>query len=77
MWFSTLRRVDRPVLVAREFLASRGAEIEVRDVRANLEFVRELVEDLNSRATPTVVIGNGVIIGFDPEAYEAALHDAG
>ena len=62
--------------MAREFLASHGAEIEVRDVRANPEFVRELVEDLNSRATPTVVIGNRVIIGFDPEAYEAALRGA-
>ena len=62
--------------MAREFLASRGAEIEVRDVRANLEFVRELVEDLNSRATPTAVIGKRVIIGFDPEAYDAALRDA-
>lgn len=46
-------------------------------MRANPEFVRELVEDLKSRATPTVVIGKRVIIGFDPEAYEAALREAG
>jgi glutaredoxin len=59
--------------VAREFLASRGAEIEIRDIRSNPEFVRELVEDLKSQATPTVVIGKRVIIGFDPQAYDIAL----
>lgn len=52
---------------------SRGAEIEIRDIRSNPEFVRELVEDLKSQATPTVVIGTRVIIGFDPQAYDIAL----
>jgi len=31
------------------------------------------VEDLQSQATPTVVIGQRVIIGFDPQAYDIAL----
>ena len=52
---------------------SRGAEIEIRDIRSNPEFVRELVEDLKSQATPTVIIGKRVIIGFDPQAYDIAL----
>jgi len=59
--------------VAREFLVSRGAQLEIRDIRKNPEFVRELVEDLQSQATPTVVIGQRVIIGFDPQAYDIAL----
>jgi len=59
--------------VAREFLVSRGAEIEIRDIRSNPEYVRELVEDLKSQATPTVIIGKRVIIGFDPQAYDIAL----
>jgi glutaredoxin len=59
--------------VAREFLVSRGAQLDVRDVRTNPEFVRELLEDLKSQATPTVVIGKRVIIGFDPQAYDIAL----
>lgn len=59
--------------VAREFLVSRGAELEIRDIRSNPEYVRELVEDLKSQATPTVVIGGRVIIGFDPQAYDRAL----
>ena len=52
---------------------SRGAQLEIRDIRTNPEFVRELVEDLQSQATPTVVIGQRVIIGFDPQAYDIAL----
>jgi len=52
---------------------SRGAQLEIRDIRKNPEFVRELVEDLQSQATPTVVIGQRVIIGFDPQAYDIAL----
>ena len=59
--------------MAREFLVSRGAQLEIRDIRKNPEFVRELVEDLQSQATPTVVIGQRVIIGFDPQAYDIAL----
>ncbi len=52
---------------------SRGVELEIRDIRSNSEYVRELVEDLKSQATPTVVIGKRVIIGFDPQAYDRAL----
>jgi hypothetical protein len=35
--------------------------------------VRELVETWRSRATPTVVIGEEVIIGFDPERIDELL----
>lgn len=52
---------------------SRGAQLEIRDIRSDPEFVRELVEDLKSQATPTAVIGKRVIIGFDPQAYDIAL----
>jgi len=42
-------------------------------VRADQAAVRELVEELKSNATPTAKIGEEVLIGFDPEAYEQAL----
>jgi glutaredoxin len=35
--------------------------------------VQELVGTYNSRCTPTIVIGDQVIIGFDPERIEQAL----
>lgn len=60
-------------MTAKEFLSSRGVELELKDIRANPEYLRELVEDLKSSATPTVVIGEKVLIGFDPAEYQAAL----
>jgi hypothetical protein len=35
--------------------------------------VRELVEKYQSRATPTLVIGDEVIIGFDPQRIDELL----
>jgi len=32
-----------------------------------------LIEDLHSQATPTLVMGEKVVIGFDAAEYEAAL----
>jgi hypothetical protein len=37
--------------------------------------VQELVEQHNSRCTPTIVIGDQVIIGFDPELIEQTLRE--
>jgi len=35
--------------------------------------VRELVETYGSRATPTIVIDEQVLVGFDPEQIDEAL----
>jgi glutaredoxin len=35
--------------------------------------VRELVETYQSRSTPTLVIGQEVMIGFDPERLDELL----
>lgn len=35
--------------------------------------VRALVETYHSRVTPTVVIGEEVVIGFDPERIDELL----
>ncbi len=40
---------------------------------ADFGAVRELVETYHSRATPTVVIGDEVVIGFDPERIDELL----
>ena len=37
------------------------------------EAVRELVETYQSRSTPTIVIGENVMIGFDPEELDQIL----
>jgi len=35
--------------------------------------VRELVEKYHSRSTPTIVVGDEVIIGFDPRRLDQLL----
>jgi len=55
------------------FLAERGVEFTVKDVSVDQAAVFELVRTYNSRSTPTVVIGDEVLIGFDPEQLTAAL----
>ena len=60
---------------AKEFLSSRGIPIEEINIRNDAERLRELLEDLMSRATPTLVVGGKVIVGFDPAEYEAALRN--
>jgi hypothetical protein len=42
-------------------------------VSSDFGAVRELVETYQSRATPTIVIGDRVLIGFDPEQIDEAL----
>jgi glutaredoxin len=42
-------------------------------VRADFSAARELVEKYQSRATPTVVVGGKVMIGFDPQRLEEML----
>lgn len=39
----------------------------------DFEAVRELVETYHSRATPTVVVGDEVVIGFDPQRIAELL----
>lgn len=60
-------------MTAKEFLSSRQVEFEEKNIRADPGAMRELVEDLNSRSTPTLVVDGQLVIGFDPVEYEAAL----
>jgi len=55
------------------YLEDKGLEFEERDVTTDQEAVRELVETYQSRSTPTIVIGENVMIGFDPEELDQIL----
>ncbi len=61
-----------PCFAARTFLASRGIAFEYKDVQADPQALRELM-DLGSRSTPTLRVGSEVMIGFDPEKLTAML----
>jgi glutaredoxin len=59
--------------VAKAFLSERGVEFEVKDVTNDYAAVRELVGKYQSRSTPTIVVGDEVMIGFDPERLEQMI----
>jgi len=62
-----------PCRSVKVYLEDKGLEYEERDVTADQEAVRELVETYQSRSTPTIVIGENVMIGFDPEELDQIL----
>lgn len=47
----------------------------MKDVSLDQQAVFELVEIYNSRSTPTIVVGDEVMIGFDPEQLDQMLAD--
>jgi glutaredoxin len=62
---------------AKNWLAERNVAFEEKNIRADDEYKRELVEDLNSRSTPTLVVGDRVVMGFDAAEYERVLEAPG
>ncbi|MGB0122709.1 MAG: glutaredoxin domain-containing protein [Silvibacterium sp.] len=61
-----------PCYAAKQFLTARNIPFEYKDVQGNPAALRELVK-LNSRSTPTIVVDEEVMIGFDPERLESML----
>ena len=53
----------------KSYLSERGIDYEIRDVTMDTSAVRDLVR-YGSRSTPTLVIGDEVIIGFDPDRID-------
>lgn len=59
--------------MAQAYLSERGISFELRDVSTDFNAVKELVERYQSRSTPTIVIGDEVLIGFDPSRLDQLL----
>jgi len=51
----------------KNFLAQRGVEFEERSIDSGPAAARELTQKYKSQSTPTVVIGEEILIGYDPE----------
>ena len=62
-----------PCEAVKLFLKDRGAKFDERNVAQDGRAVRELKEKYNSRSTPTLVIGDSVLVGFDPERIDELL----
>ena len=48
-----------------EFLSQKGVAFVAKDVSVDIEARQELIA-LGSRATPTIKVGDEVMIGFNP-----------
>jgi len=55
------------------FLSERGIDFEERDVTSDPSAARDLVEKYKSHSTPTLLIGDEVMIGFDPDRLDQLL----
>ena len=56
-----------------DFLSERGIVFEERDVTLDPSAVQDLVEKYKSHSTPTLLIGDEVMIGFDPARLDQLL----
>jgi glutaredoxin-like YruB-family protein len=61
-----------PCFAAKHFFTSREIPFEYKDVAADPQALDELLK-LNSRSTPTIVVDNEVMIGFDLDRLEQLL----
>jgi glutaredoxin len=58
---------------AKEFLSSQQIAFDEKDVAHDREALLELVEVHKSQITPTILVGNQVLIGYDRNKLAAAL----
>jgi glutaredoxin-like YruB-family protein len=59
----------------KKYLTERGVPFTVRDVNSDFSAQKELVGKYKSRSTPTIVVDEEVMIGFDPDRLEHMLRD--
>jgi glutaredoxin len=62
-----------PCQVVKVFLFERAVAFEERDITVDPEAATELTEKYASHSAPAVIIGNEVLIGFNPERLEEIL----
>jgi glutaredoxin-like YruB-family protein len=62
-----------PCHAIRLFLAGKGVAFEERDISADPVAVQELTGKYSSHSTPTLVIGEQVLIGFNPAQLDEIL----
>ena len=57
----------------KSYLTQRGVEFEERNIDSGMAVARELTHTYKSQSTPTVVIGDQVLIGYDPDRLSQLL----
>lgn len=61
-----------PCFVVKTLLECMGVEFEERDISRDQSAVEEL-KAYGSHSTPTVVVGEQVLVGFDPKRLDQIL----
>ena len=62
-----------PCQIVKFFLTERGVDFEERDISVDPAAMREFADRYHSHSTPTLVIGEEVMIGFNPERLDEIL----
>lgn len=60
----------------RIYLEAREITFEERDISADPEARRQMTEDYDSNETPTLVIHDEAVVGFDPALLDQLLDSA-
>ena len=63
-----------PCEITKLFLKEHGFSFIEKNIKVDQKARNELVKKFNSFSTPTIVIGDIVITGFDIEKLKEALH---
>jgi glutaredoxin-like YruB-family protein len=63
-----------PCKIVKQFLDHHQLSYEVLDITKNAKAKEELIHKYNSFSTPTVVVGNEVVAGFDLQKLEVLLN---
>ncbi|MBN8199390.1 glutaredoxin domain-containing protein [Bacillus sp. NTK034] len=62
-----------PCEIIKLFLNENGYTYTIKDIKKDATAHKELTRQYNSFSTPTIVIGDTVIRGFDLEKLQSAL----
>lgn len=63
-----------PCEITKRFLTEYGFSFEVKNIKTDQKARMELIETYQSYSTPTIVIGEQVITGFDLEKLKIELN---
>ena len=63
--------------MAKDFLAEEGVEFTAVDVSENELAAQEMMDKSGQLGVPVMELDDVIIVGFEREAYEKALVDAG
>lgn len=62
-----------PCEITKKFLTEYGFFFEVKNIKTDHKAKKELIQKYNSFTTPTIIIGDNVITGFDIEKLKDVL----